>query len=66
MLIVPDVEQFPGHIACNSRSKSEIVLPAFKDGQVYLVLDVDSDQIDAFDNTDEKYLSEIIQIIQKL
>jgi len=65
-VIVPDVEQFPGHISCNARSKSEIVLPAFKNELVFLVLDADSDQINAFDPIDEKYLSEIIQIIQKL
>jgi L-methionine (R)-S-oxide reductase len=65
-ITVQDVEQFPGHISCNARSKSEIVLPAFKNDDVFLILDADSDQINAFDAIDEKYLSEIIQIIQKL
>ena len=59
-LIVPDVEKFPGHIACSSLSKSEIVVPVFKNGAVLAVLDVDSDQLDQFDETDQKYLEEIV------
>src|SRR3982750_375586 len=55
-LIVPDVEKFPGHIACSSLSKSEIVVPAVKDGEVVAVLDVDSEQYDLFDETDRQYL----------
>ena len=55
-IIVPDVEAFPGHIACSSASKSEIVLPAFKNGEVFLVLDVDSDKLYDFDETDAQYL----------
>jgi L-methionine (R)-S-oxide reductase len=62
-ILVPDVEKFPGHIACSSASKSEIVLPAFKDNQVALVLDVDSDLIDDFDETDRQGLEEVIRII---
>lgn len=63
-LIVPDVEKFPGHIACSSLSKSEIVLPIFKDGSVFGVLDIDSDTLDQFDQIDQQYLEEIINIIQ--
>ncbi|HEU4901515.1 MAG TPA: GAF domain-containing protein [Flavisolibacter sp.] len=62
-LIVPDVEKFPGHIACSSLSRSEIVLPIFKAGAVFGVLDVDSEALDVFDSTDQKYLEKIIQII---
>lgn len=62
-LIVPDVEKFPGHIACSSLSKSEIVVPLFSNGQVKGVLDVDSDALDQFDETDQKYLEEIVQLI---
>lgn len=62
-LIVPDVEQFPGHIACSSLSKSEIVLPLRHNHQVIGVLDVDSDALEAFDQTDQKYLEEIVQLI---
>lgn len=62
-LIVPDVEKFPGHIACSSLSKSEIVIPLFKDGKVIGVLDVDSDELDQFDETDKKYLEEIAMAI---
>ena len=62
-LIVPDVEKFSGHIACSSLSKSEIVVPLFRNGQVMGVLDVDSDELDQFDEIDQKYLEEIIQLI---
>lgn len=65
-VLVPDVEQFPGHIACSSDSKSEIVLPAFKAGQVALVLDVDSDKLNDFDATDQQYLEELMQVIEGL
>jgi GAF domain-containing protein len=64
-IVVPDVEAFPGHIACSSASKSEIVLPAFKDGEVALVLDIDSDQLNTFDEVDQKYLEELMTIISK-
>ena len=66
-ILVPDVEQFPGHIACSSDSKSEIVLPAFdKQGGVALVLDVDSDQLNDFDSTDQVYLERIMNHITTL
>ena len=58
-IIVPDVNQFPGHIACNSESKSEIVVPLFENGEIIGVLDIDSDRLNAFDETDAKYLEEI-------
>ena len=51
--LVPNVEEFPGHIACSSASQSEIVLPAFKNGEVALVLDVDSDKLNDFDEVDQ-------------
>lgn len=65
VILVPDVEEFPGHIACSSDSKSEIVLPAFKNNEVALVLDVDSDQLNDFDATDEKYLGHVMRFIEK-
>ena len=65
IILVPDVEEFPGHIACSSDSKSEIVLPAFKNNEVALVLDVDSDRLNDFDETDEKYLGEVMRLIEK-
>lgn len=60
-IIVDDVDQFPGHIACSSQSKSEIVIPVMKDNKVIGILDVDSDQLASFDKTDEKYLIEILK-----
>ena len=63
-LIVPDVEKFPGHIACSSLSKSEIVVPIIRDGEVIGVLDVDSDAYDQFDTTDQQYLEQIVSLIQ--
>ena len=64
-VIVPDVEQFPGHIACSSASRSEIVLPAFDaNGNVALVLDIDSEQIRDFTELDQTYLQKVIQIIE--
>lgn len=59
-LIVPDVEQFPGHIACSSLSKSEIVVPVIRDGKVIGVLDVDSAEYNEFDSTDQQYLEAIV------
>jgi L-methionine (R)-S-oxide reductase len=59
-LIVPDVEKFPGHIACSSLSKSEIVIPIIINGEVKGVLDVDSISLNDFDETDKKYLEEIV------
>jgi len=63
-LIVPDVEKFPGHIACSSLSKSEIVVPIIRNNEVVAVLDVDSDQYDQFDSTDQQYLEQIVSLIQ--
>jgi L-methionine (R)-S-oxide reductase len=63
-IIVPDVDRFPGHIACSSQSKSEIVLPFFTgSGAVAGVLDVDSESLNHFDLTDEKYLGQILEFI---
>jgi GAF domain-containing protein len=62
-LIVPDVEKFPGHIACSSLSKSEIVIPVIRSGTVVGVLDVDSENLDYFDATDKTYLEEIVKAI---
>ena len=63
-VIVPDVEQFPGHIACSSESKSEIVVPVFgNDGKVMAVLDIDSKELATFDDIDRKYLEEICKLI---
>ena len=65
-IIVPNVDEFPGHIACSSDSKSEIVLPAFKNDQVFLVLDVDSDALNDFDETDGLYLGRLMKLIEKI
>jgi len=62
-LIVPDVGKFPGHIACSSMSKSEIVVPLIKNTEVWGVLDVDSDQYNSFDETDAQFLQEIVALI---
>ena len=64
-VIVPDVDKFPGHIACSSASKSEIVVPVFdKDGyEIIAVLDIDSDSLDTFDQTDRFWLEKIIRLI---
>ena len=64
-VIVPDVEQFPGHIACSSESKSEIVVPVFgSDKTVVAVLDIDSEKLNTFDETDRKYLEEICKLVK--
>jgi L-methionine (R)-S-oxide reductase len=65
VMLVPNVDEFPGHIACSSDSKSEIVLPAFKNSEVALVLDVDSDQLNDFDKTDEIYITQVMHLIEK-
>jgi GAF domain-containing protein len=65
-IIVDDVEKFPGHIACNALSKSEIVVPFFKDGKVEGVLDVDSDRPSDFNETDKFYLQQITTLIEKM
>lgn len=62
-LIVPDVEKFPGHIACSSASRSEIVVPLIKNGEVWGVLDADSEFLDHYDETDKEYLEQIVQMI---
>ena len=62
-IMVPDVEQFPGHIACNSASKSEIVLPVIHNGQVTMVLDVDSDKLDDFDQDDRWFLEQVVSVV---
>lgn len=63
-LIVPDVEKFPGHIACSSLSRSEIVVPLIRNGVVVGVLDVDSEQLDQFDEADKQYLEEIVNLLE--
>ena len=65
-VVVEDVEQFPGHIACSSESKSEIVVPVFDgDGKVTAVLDIDSEHLATFDDTDRRYLEEICKLLAK-
>ena len=66
IILVPNVDEFPGHIACSSDSKSEIVLPAFNNEQVFLVLDVDSDQLNDFDETDRQQLGRLMKVIEKM
>ena len=63
VLIVADVDQFPGHIACSSASKSEIVIPLIKNGEVIGVLDADSSALSGFDHTDEVFLKQILSYI---
>jgi GAF domain-containing protein len=63
-LIVPDVEKFPGHIACSSASKSEIVVPIYKNNEVVAVLDADSESLDHFDTTDQQYLEKIVSLLE--
>lgn len=65
-LVVPDVEQFPGHIACSSESRSEIVVPLHdSEGNVIAVLDIDSKELATFDEVDALYLEEIVRIIER-
>ena len=66
VIIVPDVDQFPGHIACSSLSKSEIVLPILRGDEVELILDIDSDKLDDFSDLDRKYLSQVAKLIEEL
>lgn len=63
-IVVPDVDAFPGHIACSSASRSEIVLPALKNNEVALVLDVDSAELNDFDEEDESSLQQVIALIE--
>lgn len=62
-IVVPDVEQFPGHIACSSLSRSEIVVPLIKDDDVYGVLDIDSEHLNTFDETDKIWLERIANLL---
>lgn len=63
-IIVPNVDEFPGHIACSSASKSEIVIPVFnKQNEVVMVLDVDSDQLNSFDSTDQRFLEQVVSTL---
>lgn len=65
IIVVPDVDLFPGHIACNSLSKSEIVLPLFDSKKnVFAVFDIDSEDLNTFDEIDKKYLNEIVLLIK--
>ncbi|MGB5892539.1 MAG: GAF domain-containing protein [Ignavibacteriaceae bacterium] len=65
-IVVPDVDKFPGHIACDSESKSEIVLPIInKDGELFGVLDLDSSEYNSFNETDKIYLEEICKFLVK-
>ncbi|WP_436870866.1 GAF domain-containing protein [Acinetobacter courvalinii] len=65
VIVVPDVDQFPGHIACSSDSKSEIVLPIMKNGECVGVLDIDSDELNQFDEVDAEYLQQLMTMIEK-
>ena len=62
-VIVPDVEKFPGHIACSSQSRSEIVVPVFAEGKVAAVLDIDSRFLNTFNETDARYLEQLVRLI---
>ncbi len=62
-IVVPDVEAFPGHIACSSASRSEIVVPVIKNGKVEMVLDIDSVELNTFDEVDKKYLEQLAEAI---
>lgn len=62
-IVVPDVEQFPGHIACSSASRSEIVVPLMRDGEVIGVLDIDSAELATFDDTDRAYLEQVAEML---
>ena len=62
-VIVPDVHQFPGHIACSSLSQSEIVVPILNNGEVYAVLDIDSKDFSTFDETDKEWLEKIVGLL---
>ncbi|MCL2873766.1 MAG: GAF domain-containing protein [Defluviitaleaceae bacterium] len=63
--IVPDVHKFPGHIACDSASNSEIVIPIFKNDEVFGVLDIDSPELNRFGELENKYLSEICNLLER-
>ena len=62
-IIVPDVNKFAGHIACSSESRSEVVVPLWREGRVIAVLDIDSREYDMFDSTDQLYLEQIVKVL---
>ena len=62
-IVVPDVEEFPGHIACSSESRSEIVVPVWRDDKVMAVLDIDSEKLGTFDETDKIWLEKIVSLL---
>ena len=62
-IVVPNVHEFPGHIACSSLSQSEIVVPMFRDNEVYAVLDIDSKELSTFDETDKDWLEKIVELL---
>lgn len=64
-IVVPDVEKFPGHIACDSRSRSEVVVPVKNQDRIIGVLDIDSKELGAFDETDRNYLEKIVALINQ-
>ncbi|MEI6816512.1 MAG: GAF domain-containing protein [Bacteroidota bacterium] len=64
VILVEDVDKFPGHIACSSLSKSEIVLPIFKQQEVVMVMDIDSEELNTFDAIDEQYLQTVCRLIE--
>jgi GAF domain-containing protein len=66
VILVPNVDEYPGHIACSSQAKSEIVIPALKNGEVVLVLDVDSEKLNDFGEADLTGLKQIMEIIEKI
>ena len=61
-VVVPDVEEFPGHIACSSESRSEIVVPIFKNNEIIAVLDIDSRELATFDDIDRRYLENVVNL----
>lgn len=62
-VVVPDVEQFPGHIACSAASRSEIVVPVVRNGEITAVLDIDSVHLDTFDQTDAEFLNRMVEML---
>jgi GAF domain-containing protein len=62
-VVVPDVEQFPGHIACSAASRSEIVVPVVRNGEITAVLDIDSVRLDTFDQTDAEFLNRMVEML---
>ena len=62
-IVVPDVHEFPGHIACSSLSRSEIVVPIFSNNEVYAVLDIDSKELATFDEADKDWLEKIVELL---